>query len=153
MPSLTERSLAMADVHEGGCLCGALRYRTIGEPMRVAVCHCTWCQRRTGSAFSIEVVYPLGDVTFAGEALRLYRHVSDESGRWLDQHFCATCGANLGFTLEAVPGIRTLAAGSFDDPSWITPERQKFRYVYLRSAREWSQLPDDVERYEEHFRR
>ena len=52
-------------------------------------------------------------MTVAGE-VRTYRHVSDESGRWLDQHFCGRCGSNIGITLEAVPGIRTIAAGTFD---------------------------------------
>jgi hypothetical protein len=81
-----------------------------------------------------------------------YRHVSDESGRWLDQHFCTRCGTNLGITLEAVPGIRTIAAGTFDDPSWLRRERYLFRYVYLRSARDWSDVPENVARYEQHFR-
>ncbi len=42
--------------------------------------------------------------------------------RWLDVAFCSICGANLGFTLEAAPGMRTLPAGAFDDPAWIEPE-------------------------------
>ena len=75
------------------------------------------------------------------------------SGRWLDQHFCSHCGTNTGITLEAAPGIRTIAAGTFDDPSWLKAEKYKFRYVYLRSAQDWSDIPDGVERYEEHFRK
>jgi hypothetical protein len=136
----------------GGCVCGAVRYVTCGDPERVTVCHCTWCQRRTGSAFGVEAVFRTEDVELTGDALRPYRHLSDESGRWLDQQFCARCGTSIGFTLEAVPGIRTIAAGTFDDPSWIGPEKHAFRYVYLRSARNWSKLPEGVERYEAHFR-
>jgi hypothetical protein len=60
----------------------------------------------------------------------------DESGRWLEVEFCRRCGTNLGFTLEAVPGVRTLPAGAFDDPTWITAERYKFRHVFLRSRRD-----------------
>ncbi len=141
----------MAQRHEGGCVCGAVRYVAHGDPLRVTVCHCTWCQRRTGSAFGVEAVYPEDAVALAG-AMQTYRHVSDESVRWLDQHFCARCGTNLGITLEAVPGIRTIAAGTFDDPSWLRRESCLFRYVYLRSARDWSAIPDGVERYEQHFR-
>lgn len=143
----------MAGRHEGGCVCGAVRYRVQGAPERVTVCHCTWCQRRTGSAFGVEAVFKLENVTLSGETPRTYRHHSDESGRWLDQEFCPRCGTNIGFTLEAVPGIRTIAAGTFDDPSWISPGNTAFRYVYLRSARDWSALPDGVERYEAHFRK
>jgi hypothetical protein len=96
-------------------------------------------------------VYPEDAVVLAGE-IQAYRHVSDESGRWLDQHFCGRCGTNLGITLEAVPGIRTIAAGTFDDPSWITPERYVFRHVWLRSGRGWADVPEGVEQYEAHFR-
>jgi hypothetical protein len=85
-------------------------------------------------------------VTIAGDTLRIYRHVSDESGRWLDQQFCSHCGTSIGSALEAVPGIRTIAAGTFDDPSWIKRDRHAFRYVYLRSAQDWSETPDGVER-------
>jgi hypothetical protein len=47
----------MVDIHEGGCACGAVRYRVKGSPERASVCHCTFCQRRTGSAFGISVYF------------------------------------------------------------------------------------------------
>lgn len=143
----------MSTQHEGGCVCGAVRYVTEGEPERVTLCHCTWCQRRTGSAFGTEAVFKEDAVRFTKGAPQIYRHLSDESGRWLDQHFCARCGTNLGLTLEAVPGIRSIPAGSFDDPSWISPTRQQFRAVFLRSSRDWSAVPGGIERHEVHFRK
>ena len=97
--------------HAGGCVCGAVRFKATGEPQRVTVCHCLWCQRRTGTAFGVEAVFDLAQVEILGDAVARYRHVSDESGRWLDIEFCGRCGSNLGFTLEAVPGVRTLPAG------------------------------------------
>lgn len=143
----------MAEQHEGGCVCGAVRYVAHGDPERVTICHCTWCQRRTGSAFGVEAVFRPERVKLVGDAPRTYRHVSDESGRWLDQEFCSRCGNGIGFTLEAVPGVRTIAAGTFDDPSWLTSEKYAFRHVYVRSAQDWSEIPDGVERYEAHFRK
>jgi hypothetical protein len=74
---------AGADIHEGGCVCGLLRFAARGNPSRVTVCHCTWCQRRTGSAFGIGAVFPLERLELRGP-YRVYRHLSDESGRWLD---------------------------------------------------------------------
>jgi len=118
----------------------------------VTICHCLWCQRRTGSAFGVEVVFEVGQIGINDEAITRYRHLSDESGRWLDQHFCCKCGSNIGFTLEAVPGIRTIAAGTFDDPSWLHADKYNRRHVYARTARDWANIPDDVERYEKHFR-
>jgi hypothetical protein len=137
----------------GGCVCGAARFKTTGEPLRVTICHCNWCQRRTGSAFGVEVVFDAGQVELAGSEITQYRHLSDESGRWLDIQFCGRCGSNLGFTLEAAPGLRTLPAGAFDDPGWIKADRYTFRHVYLRSRREWADLSPLVETYEQHFRR
>jgi hypothetical protein len=133
-------------------VCGSIRFKATGEPLRVTICHCTWCQRRTGTAFGTEVVFEDGQIEIAGAEIGRYRHHSDESGRWLDIEFCRRCGTNLGFTLEAAPGIRTLPAGAFDDPTWIRAEDTKVRHVFLRSRREWSDLSPLVEQYERHFR-
>jgi hypothetical protein len=143
----------MMTEHAGGCVCGSVRFKATGEPLRVTVCHCTWCQRRTGTAFGVEVVFNGEQVEIAGREIARYRHVSDESGRWLDVEFCKRCGSNLGFTLEAAPGLRTLPAGAFDEPGWIRADRYKFRHVYVRSRRDWSELSSDVEVYERHFRK
>jgi hypothetical protein len=137
----------------GGCVCGAARFKARGEPLRVTICHCKWCQRRTGTAFGTEVVFDSGQVEITGPDIGRYRHISDESGRWLEIEFCRRCGSNLGFTLEATPGLRTLPAGAFDDPDWIRAERLTIRHVFLRSRREWSDLSPLVETYEHHFRK
>jgi hypothetical protein len=138
--------------HEGGCVCRRVRYTASGAPQRVTICHCAWCQRRTGTAFGVEAVFTLAQVQMKAASISTYRHISDESGRWLDQQFCSICGTNLGFTLEAVPGIRTIAAGTFDDPRWIDPNKYPFRYVYLRSAQNWSAIPHGSDCYDTHFR-
>jgi hypothetical protein len=152
MPSLTERSLAMADVHEGGCLCGALRYRTIGEPMRVAVCHCTWCQRRTGSAFAVEPAFLKEQVKIAQGTPRRFRQVSPAHGRWLELHFCETCGANIGLTVERATDTFLVDAGTYDDPSWIDAGKHAFRYVFMGTAQAWSQPPEGADLHEAHYR-
>ncbi len=50
-------------IHQGGCVCESVRYVAHDDPERVTICHCAWCQRRTGSAFGIEVVFRLEKVT------------------------------------------------------------------------------------------
>ena len=137
----------------GGCLCGGVRYRTLCLPERITVCHCRWCQHRTGSAFGIECVFERGDVVLSGESLRAWRTLSDESGRWLEQDFCSRCGTNIGLRLEAVPDIRSIAAGSLDDPSRLADIDVQIRHVFVRSRTAFVEIPDHVERYEEHFRR
>jgi len=142
----------MSELKRGQCVCGEITFTVTGDPSRVTLCHCHWCQRRTGSAFGVEVVFDEDQININETSVTRYRHRSDESGRWLDQHFCARCGTNIGITLEAVPGIRTITAGAFDDPSWITADQFPRRYVYTESAQDWAEIPDDVERYEKHFR-
>lgn len=142
--------LSMSNKHEGGCVCGSVRYVITGEPLRATVCHCTWCQRRTGSAFSVESAFNEEQVKITGGPLTKYRHISDESGRWLDLEFCPKCGTNIGFTLEWRPGIRVIDAGTLDDPSWINADVCQMRYTFLRSAQRWSEVPDGADRYERH---
>jgi hypothetical protein len=139
--------------HTGQCACGAIKYVCAGEPERVTICHCRWCQRRTGSAFGAEVVFQEQNVALSGLAPTSHRHTSDESGRWLEVYFCPRCGSNLGLTLQAVPGIRTLPAGTFDDPAFLDAKQTKVRHVFARTRRQWSDLTSEVEVYEKHFRK
>jgi hypothetical protein len=127
-------------MHEGGCLCGAVRYRAEGEPARASVCNCTCCQRRTGSAFGFGAYFKAEQVKLSGK-LAAYEHHSDESGRWIRFEFCPQCGTQVTWTLEALPGMRGVGVGTFDDPRWIRPNR----FSWLRSAHSWVQPPEWVE--------
>ena len=122
---------------QGGCMCGNVRYETIGVPLRVTVCHCRWCQRRTGTAFGTEVVFLKDNIEMTGQLPTRHRHLSDESGRWLDIYFCPNCGTNVGFTLELVPGVRTVPAGTYDNPDWIDASDVSELHVFTRSRRDW----------------
>jgi hypothetical protein len=134
------------------CVCGSVRLEASATPLRITVCHCRWCQRRTGTAFGTEVVFQDSDVSTLGQEPVRYRHHSDESGRWLDVFFCPKCGSNLGFTLEAVPGVRTIPAGTLDEPERLSESGIKVRHVFARTRRDWGDLNSEVEVYERHFR-
>ena len=84
--------------------------------------------------------------------MRSYRHRSDVSGRWLEQDFCAGCGSAIGLRLEAVPDIRSLAIGSFDETRWFDGTSVPVRHVFTRSRLSLTWIPDDAERYEMYFR-
>lgn len=133
-----------AEFHEGGCACGAVRYRTKGKPVRTGVCHCTFCQRRTGSAFGIGVYFGEQDVEITQGELKTYLHRSDESNRVLRMQFCPNCGTTVTWTLELLPGARAIAGGTLDDPNWLKIER----HTWVRSRHHWVPLPSDVERFE-----
>ena len=132
-------------MHEGGCLCGAVRYRVTNAPFRTGVCHCRFCQRRTGSAFGVGVYFRKTDFELTRGSLKSYEYRSDESGRWLRMEFCANCGTTVTWTLELFPDGRGVAGGSFDDPGWLKIER----HVWVRSKHHWVPIPPEVEQHHE----
>lgn len=134
----------MAQIHEGGCLCGAVRYRARNKPARTSACHCTFCQRRTGSAFGVGAYFKQEDVEVLRGALTTYEHRSDETQRWLRIQFCPKCGTTVTWTVEAMPGMRALGLGTFDDPKWLKVER----FGWYRSAHPWVIAPAGVEVFE-----
>ena len=134
----------MSEVHEGGCLCRASRYHVMGDPLRVSVCHCTFCQRRTGSACGIGVFFAEENVELTGDALTTYEHTSDESNLRIRLNFCPRCGTAVTATLERFPDGRVIFGGTFDDPNWFKIER----HIWTRSVQHWMVFPDDVERFE-----
>jgi hypothetical protein len=103
-------------------------------------CHCTFCQKRLGSAFATFAYFDEKDIEFTKGELKDYEHRSDESGRWIRLQFCPGCGTTITHTAEARPGLRTLAAGTFDDLGWITIQR----HIWVRSKRPWVSIPPDV---------
>jgi len=133
----------MAEIHEGGCLCGAVRYRVVGkpDPALTGVCHCTLCQRRTGSAFGISVYFNAVDVEIMQGVLKTYEYRSNESHRWVKGEFCSTCGTTGTWTGEVVPGNRGIAGGTFDDPNWFSLRV----HTWTRSAQHWMVYPPGVE--------
>jgi len=134
----------MGKMHEGGCVCGAVRYRVKAQPQAGLVCHCTWCQRRSGSAFAFVAYFNEGDVEFLRGRMTAYEHRSDETGRWLKIEFCPVCGTPVTHTTELRPGLRGISAGTLDERDWFRIDR----HIWTRSARPWVTIPDEVEVYE-----
>lgn len=131
-------------IHEGGCFCGAVRYRVSGQPFRANICHCTNCQKRTGSSFGISTYFKEEQVEFNDGERKLYRFESDESGRFGDMEFCANCGSTVSWTAEFFPGARGIAGGSFDDPNWF----QIRNHGWVRSAQQRTSFPVGVDLFE-----
>src|ERR1700741_180389 len=86
---------SVGEPHEGGCACGAVRYRVKSAPFRTSVCHCKACQRRTGSAFGLGIYFKAEDFELLRGELKAYPFRSDESGRWLRMEFCTNCGTTV----------------------------------------------------------
>jgi hypothetical protein len=143
----------MSGVHHGGCLCGDVRYAVAAEPLRVTICHCTFCQRFTGTAFLVEPIFRKQDVTFTGIPLRTYDHRSDESYKRVRLNFCGRCATTLYLDFERFPQIIGLCAGTFDDPNWFERRADNSRHIFTRSAQHGVVLPAGIEVYLEHAMR
>lgn len=116
----------MSEQHTGGCQCGALRYRTTGAPQRAGVCHCRYCQLRTGSAFGVSAYFNSDQVEIISGSVKTYPFET-ESGRNFTTQFCPTCGTNVLWTLDMFEGLIGVAAGTFDPPTfWFDVDREVF---------------------------
>jgi hypothetical protein len=100
----------MSSVHEGGCLCRDIRYETRADPIWMLVCHCTFCQRLTGSAFLVEPIFRRDAVVFSGGAPRTYDHRSDGSGMRVSVNFCGNCGTTLYLGPQRFPETSSACA-------------------------------------------
>jgi hypothetical protein len=116
--------------HTGGCACGAVRYCTHGEPAKTALCHCRYCQTRTGSAFGISVYFPTAQVEQLSGCVKDYAFTT-ESGRAFTQRFCENCGTTVFWTLGMSPDLIGVAGGTFDPPTFWYPLA---REIFTRSA-------------------
>jgi len=134
----------MAFSKMGGCQCGAIRYEISAPPITVYTCHCTECQRQSGSAFAMAAVIPGAHFHITrGSPARFTRNTG--AGRTMECWFCADCGTRLYHQ----PGgasypNRNLKPGTLDDTSWLAPSI----HFWTRSAQPWVQIPAGATRYE-----
>lgn len=133
---------ATTEVHEGGCLCRAVRYRARGPALRTLVCHCHFCQRMTGSTSYANAVFPGDAVEFSG-TLKVYTHTSDTSGKAVHLHFCPTCATTVALTFERWPDYRAISRGTLDDPDRVSVDA----HVWTESAQVGVVLPASTDCY------
>lgn len=122
--------------HEGGCLCGSIRYTIDGDPAAAMVCHCTHCQKQSGSAFSTILGASEPQVSITGDPASYAD--SGESGRSVERLFCGTCGSPLFSRVEAAPGMIWVKAGTLDDTAAFTPSA----HIWARSKQCWVETGD-----------
>jgi len=137
-------------VHEGGCLCGAVRFETEGEPLRVTICHCRFCQRATGSAYMVEPIFAREKVRISKGSPTVYSLRSSGSGKLVHVHFCATCGTKLYLTFERFADSCGVYAGTFDDPDWFEIRPENSKHIFIDVARHETLLPPEVPCFREH---
>jgi hypothetical protein len=104
---------------EGGCQCGAVRYRLKASPLSVYNCHCKDCQRYSGAAWSMSMPVRASDFDPSGVTVT-YDRVA-ESGRVIVMHFCGHCHTWLWNEPRSAPGLLVVRAGSLDTMDWAAP--------------------------------
>lgn len=129
--------------HRAECRCGALRAVCEGEPVRVSVCHCLACQRRTGSAFAAQARWPAEQVTLTGETKTFVR-IAD-SGAPVTYRFCPECGSTIAYEVVDLPGLIAVPMGAFADPQFPAP----WLSFYESRKHAWTAVfGDDVEHFD-----
>ena len=128
-------------VHHAACSCGQLSAVAQGDPVRISICHCLACQRRSGSVFAVQARFPADSVTIQGRSTA-YVRVGDEGGR-ARFHFCPVCGDTVYYTPEAQPDVVAIPVGAFADPSFRPPRVS----VYEERMHLWVGLPADIEHH------
>ena len=128
-------------VHTASCRCGQLKAEATGDPVRVSVCHCLDCKKRSGSAFAVQARWPEEQVRFEGLS-KTWTHHAD-SGNRITHHFCPECGSTVHYRIEGkFDGLVAIPLGAFDDPYFLAP---KFS-VWEERKHDWIEISGgDVE--------
>jgi hypothetical protein len=136
----------MVEKFEGGCACGAVRYRMHSAPMFVHCCHCKDCQRQTGSAFALNALIEADRVDVKSGEVRPSPMPTD-SGRPHNIFRCTNCGTAVWSEYGGLTALRFVRVGTLDDPSGIQPDV----HIYTRSRLPWVTLPAGVPAFEAYY--
>ena len=126
--------------HAASCRCGQLRAIASGEPVRVSVCHCRNCQKRSGSAFAVQARWPADQVAIEG---RSNSHITvADSGNSATHYFCPECGSDVHYENHGkFEGLVAIPLGAFDEPYRLRPTFS----VWEKRKHGWVEIVGDVE--------
>ena len=126
------------DGHDGGCLCGAIRYRVRGAPSTSMLCHCRSCRRATASPVVAWVTFPKSAVIFMQGAPTAF-----QSSPGVVRTFCGACGTPLTYATELAPEEIDITTCSLDDPEAFPP----MHHAWMRHRLRWLRPGDGLPAY------
>jgi hypothetical protein len=121
------------------CSCGQLRLTCEGEPVRISICHCLECQKRTGSVFAAQARFPRESVSIEGRATQWARAGDDGPGATFG--FCPVCGSTVYWQAVGAPEFVSVATGAFADPSFPPPHVS----VYEARRHPWALVASEIQ--------
>jgi hypothetical protein len=124
--------------HDGGCLCGALRFRVTLAPLDSGYCHCRMCQRNSGAPVVAWVTFPTASFSWIAGAPGTF--ASSTHG---ERNFCGRCGSYLVFMSTKAPAEISVNTASFDNPAAYPPKK----HIYAQSRISWFHTDDDLPSY------
>ncbi len=130
------------DSRLASCGCGQLEVTVHGEPVRISICHCRSCQRRTGSVFGAQARFNITDAEINGQSNTWVR--TADSGHRIAFHFCPNCGSTVFYLPEAEPDLIAVAIGAFADQSFPSPGVS----VYESRRHPWVAVPTEIEHHD-----
>lgn len=136
----------MAEVLIGGCACGKVRYRLSGEPIITHTCHCRHCQRETGSAFAVNMLYECDRVDWEGEP----EDVLTPSASGKGQHIlrCPSCHVAVSSHYSGSgDALHFIRAGTLDDSTQVRPDV----HIYTSTRQGWFALPEEAPAFTEFY--
>jgi hypothetical protein len=128
----------------GGCACRSIRYEITALPSVVYACHCTDCQRKTGSAFAMNMSVKMVDFRITEGEPKGWRTVNPASGIATVSWACAECSTRIYGEREDRPEMRTIRSGSLDDTSWLRPAA----HFFMCEAQPWEAINDGAPQFE-----
>jgi len=133
---------------EGRCTCGKVRYRMTARPLFVHCCHCSWCQRESGSAFAVNALVEASNVELLEGAVA-ETTLPTNSGKGQTMGRCPDCGVTLWSRYLGMPAdVRFVRAGTLEDPTAVSPDI----HIYTSTRQPWVTLPDGVPAFEGFYR-
>ena len=124
-----------APLHQGGCLCGAVRFEAEGAPKFIANCHCNSCRKATGAAFSTWVGFSDANIRWLKNAPAFH-----QSSPGVERGFCRDCGTPLTYAGAQWPDETHFLIGVFDAPESYTPSGD----VFADDALPWAQRIEEA---------
>jgi hypothetical protein len=128
---------------EGGCACGEVRYRLTKEPMFTHCCHCTQCQRLTGSAFVLNTIIENEHIELLNGTVLKTAGIS-EYDKPHDIYRCSRCLTAVWSDYGGRPNYRFVRVGTLDEPNLIKPNA----HIFVRSKLEWVLIPEDQKAFD-----